>query len=119
MEAEMDSKAYIDEYIARARRAQREYETFSQERTDEIVMTVAKVVHDNAEYLAEIAVEETGMGNVPDKTAKNKGKARIIWNNLKGKKSKGIIERDEVTGITKIAKPWALPPPSLPAPIPS
>ena len=102
---EMDSKTYIDGYIDRARKAQQEYEKFSQEQIDEIVMTIGKVVHDNAEYLAEIAVEETGMGNVPDKTAKNKGKARIIWNSLKGKKSKGIIERDEATGITKIAKP--------------
>lgn len=102
---EMDSKAYINGYIERAKKAQQEFEKFSQEQTDEIVMTVAKVVHDNAEYLAEIAVDETGMGVVADKIAKNKGKARIIWNSLKGKKSKGIIERDEVTGITKIAKP--------------
>ena len=102
---EMDSKAYIDEYMERARKAQKEYEKFTQEQMDEIVMTIGKVVHDNAEFLAEISVEETGMGVVADKTAKNKGKARIIWNSLKGKKSKGIIERDEATGITKIAKP--------------
>lgn len=102
---EMDSRTYIDGYIQRARKAQQEYEKFSQEQMDEIVMTVGKVVNDNAEFLAEIAVEETGMGVVADKTAKNKGKARIIWNSLKGKKSKGIIERDEETGITKIAKP--------------
>jgi succinate-semialdehyde dehydrogenase len=102
---EMDSKAYINGYIERARKAQQDFEKFSQELTDEIVMTVAKVVHDNAEFLAEIAVDETGMGVVADKIAKNRGKARIIWNSLKGKKSKGIIERDEATGITKVAKP--------------
>lgn len=102
---ETDSKVYIEGFLERARKAQGEYEKFSQEQIDEIVMTIAKVVHDNAEYLAEISVEETGMGVVADKTAKNKGKARIIWNSLKGKKSKGIIERDEATGITKIAKP--------------
>ena len=102
---EMDSKAYIDEYIERARKAQKEYEKFSQERIDEVVLTIAKVVHDNAEFLAEISVDETGMGVVADKIAKNKGKARIIWNSLKGKISKGIIERDEATGITTIAKP--------------
>ncbi len=102
---EMDSKAYIDEYIERARKAQREFEKFSQEQIDEAVMTIAKVVHDNAEYLAEISVDETGMGVVADKIAKNKGKARIIWSSLKGKISKGIIERDEATGITKVAKP--------------
>jgi succinate-semialdehyde dehydrogenase len=102
---EMNSKAYIDEYIERAKKAQKEYEQFSQEQIDEVVMTIAKVVHDNAEYLAEISVDETGMGVVADKIAKNKGKARVIWSSLKGKKSKGIIERDEATGITKIAKP--------------
>ena len=102
---ELDSRAYIDGFIERARKAQKEFEAFSQDQIDEVVMTIAKVVHDNAEYLAEISVEETGMGVVADKTAKNKGKARIIWNSLKGKKSKGIIERDETTGITKIAKP--------------
>nr|WP_227020526.1 aldehyde dehydrogenase family protein [Sinanaerobacter chloroacetimidivorans] len=105
MEMEMDSVAYINEYLERARKAQKAYEAFTQEQIDEIVMTIAKVVHDNAEYLAEIAVEETGMGVVADKIAKNKGKSRTIWNSLKGKKSTGIIERDEVTGITKIAKP--------------
>jgi succinate-semialdehyde dehydrogenase len=99
------SKAYIDEYIARAKAAQAEFEKMSQEQTDAAVKIIAKIVHDNAEYLAEIAVEETGMGNYTDKVAKNKNKAKIIWNSLKGKSSKGVIERDEATGITKVAKP--------------
>ena len=101
----MDSKAYIDTYIERARCAQAAFEAMSQEETDAAVKAIAKVVYDNAEFLAEIAVAETGMGNVPDKILKNKSKSKIIWNNLKGKKSKGIIERDAQTGITKIAKP--------------
>ena len=105
MEKEMDSKAYIEMYMERARKAQKKYEKFSQEQIDEVVMTIAKVVYDHAEYLAEISVDETGMGVVADKTAKNQGKAKIIWNSLKGKKSVGIIERDEVIGITKVAKP--------------
>ena len=102
---EQCSKEYIAGYIERAKKAQEAFEKMSQEETDAAVMAVAKVVHDNAEFLAEIAVEETGMGNVPDKTIKNKMKAKIIWNSLKGKKSKGIIARDEHTGITEIAKP--------------
>ena len=102
---ESDSKEYIDGYIERAKKAQRAFEKFSQEETDAAVRAIAKVVYDNAEFLAEIAVEETGMGNVPDKIAKNKMKARMIWNSLKGKRSKGVIERDEAAGITKVAKP--------------
>lgn len=99
------SKAYIDGYIERARAAQAEFEKMSQEQVDLAVKTIGKVVYDNAEYLAEIAVEETGMGNVPDKIAKNKQKSKIVWNNLKGKKSRGILDTDETTGITRVAKP--------------
>jgi len=105
----MDEKAmsaeYINGYIERARKAQAEFEKMSQEEVDNAVKIVGKVVYDNAEYLAEIAVEETGMGNVPDKIAKNKQKSRIVWNSLKGKKSRGILDTDEATGITRVAKP--------------
>lgn len=102
---EFDSKSYINEYISRAQKAQAAFEKMSQTEVDLAVKAAGKTVYDNAEYLAEIAVEETGMGNYTDKVAKNKQKAKIIWNSLKGKKSRGIIERDEETGITKIAKP--------------
>lgn len=99
------SKAYIAEYIQRARKAQSEFEKMDQQQVDNAVKILGKVIVDNAEMLAEMAVEETGMGNYPDKVAKNKNKARIIWNSLKGKKSRGIIERDDMAGITKVAKP--------------
>ena len=102
---EQDSKAYIGEYIERARKAQQEFEKMSQEEVDKAVQIVGRVVYENAEYLAEIAVEETGMGCVEDKIAKNKQKAGIVWNNLRGKKSRGILETDETTGITTVAKP--------------
>ncbi|MDR1953671.1 MAG: aldehyde dehydrogenase family protein, partial [Clostridiales Family XIII bacterium] len=99
------SEAYIQGYIDAARKAQAVFETKSQEETDRAVLMIAKIVHDNAEMLAELAVQETGMGNYEDKVLKNKNKSKIIWHSLKGKKSKGIIDIDEKTGITKIAKP--------------
>lgn len=101
----MDNKAYISGYIQRAREAQREFEKMSQYQVDNAVMTIAKVVYDNAEFLAQIAVKETGMGNIIDKTAKNRQKAKMIWSHLKGKKSRGVLDTDETTGITRIAKP--------------
>ncbi|MDR2089090.1 MAG: aldehyde dehydrogenase family protein [Clostridiales Family XIII bacterium] len=100
-----ESRLYISEYIARARKAQAIFEDASQADADRAVRAVAKVVYDNAESLAALAVEDTRMGNVPDKIAKNRSKARLIWNSLKGKKSRGILERDEASGITTIAKP--------------
>ena len=108
MDSSEMSKMYIDEYISRARKAQAEFEKMSQEEVDLAVKVIGKTVYDNAEYLAEIAVQETNMGNVPDKIAKNKQKSKIIWNSLKGKKSRGILDTDETTGITRSAKPMGV-----------
>ncbi len=101
----MESKDYVKQYIDRSRKAQKQYESYTQEQVDEVVRIAAKTVHDNAELLAKMAVEETQMGVYEDKVIKNKMKAKVIWNNLKDKKSVGIIKRDEKTGITEIAKP--------------
>ena len=51
-------------------------------------------MYDNAETIASAAHKETGLGVYEDKVAKARGKARVIWNNLKGKKSRGIIGED-------------------------
>lgn len=108
MDEQALSREYIDGYMRRARKAQAEFEKMSQEQVDLAVKTIGKVVYDHAEFLAEIAVEETGMGNVPDKIAKNKQKSKIVWNNLKGKKSRGVLDTDAKTGITRIAKPMGV-----------
>ena len=105
---EKNSEEYIGGYVQRGKVAQAEFEKMSQEEVDTAVMNIAKAIYDHAEELAEMAVEESGMGNVPDKTIKNQSKASVIWNHLKGKKSRGILERDDTTGITKIAKPMGL-----------
>jgi succinate-semialdehyde dehydrogenase len=99
------SKDYIQNYITRARLAQQEFETYNQDQVDRIVRAAAKAVFDNAEMLARLAVDETGMGVYEDKVAKNKMKSKIIWNSLKGKKSVGILSHDDETGITEIGKP--------------
>lgn len=101
----MDSMEYIKGYIERAREAQAIFEGYDQGTVDLAVMSAGRVIYDNSEILAKMAVEETGMGKYEDKVLKNKSKASIIWNSLKGKKSRGIIHRNPVTGIVKIAKP--------------
>jgi succinate-semialdehyde dehydrogenase len=103
-----NAQEYIKGYFVRARKAQAEYETYTQDQVDQIVKTIAKTVFDHAAPLAVLAVEETGMGVYEDKVLKNQNKAKIIWNSLKGKKSVGIISRNEVTGITEIAKPMGV-----------
>ena len=43
-----------------------------------------------------------------DKILKNKGKARVIWNNLKDKKSRGVIGEDTETNLVFVAKPMGV-----------
>lgn len=101
----MDSKNYINNMIQKAKVAQKELATYSQEELDAIVKTIGKTVYDNAEELARMAVDETRMGVYEDKVGKNRGKSKTIWNNLRDKKSVGIIERDLEKNLIMVAKP--------------
>src|SRR3954470_10450047 len=98
----------VKQLVAKARVAQAEFESFSQEQVDAIVKGIGKYVYDNAEMLARMAVDETGIGVYEDKILKNKGKARVIWNSLKGKKSRGIIGEDPETNMVFVAKPMGV-----------
>lgn len=104
----ISTNAQVQELVTKARAAQSAFESFSQAKVDAIVKGIGKYVYDNAEMLAKMAVEETGIGRVEDKVLKNKGKARVIWNNLKDKKSRGIIGEDPDTNLVYVAKPMGV-----------
>src|SRR5665647_2400483 len=98
----------VDLMLAKARKAQVEFEKFNQEEIDAVVKAIARVVFDNAKILARMAVDETLMGNYEDKLKKKAGKARILWHSLKDKKSVGIIGYDEAKGLALVAKPMGV-----------
>lgn len=92
--------------ISRAKRAQKEYqERFDQEAVDEVVKVAARIIYDNAETLARMAIDETKMGVYEHKVVKNRNKSKGVWLNLQGKKSMGVLDIEETTGLIKIAKP--------------
>ena len=98
------TRTQVQTLVARARVAQAIFEKFSQAQVDAIVKAIGKYVYDNAEPLARMAVDESGIGVYEDKVAKNKGKARVIWNNLKDKKSRGIIKEIPESNMLLVAK---------------
>ena len=63
---------------ARARAAQKVLAGFSQEQVDAIVDAMAAAARQDAERLARLAHEETGFGNVKDKTKKNLFSAVVV-----------------------------------------
>jgi sulfoacetaldehyde dehydrogenase len=66
------------------------------------------VKHDFCQKLAELAVEETKMGNVKSKYAKTQVKVKGALRDMKGQKSVGIVEVDEAKGLMKLAKPMGV-----------
>lgn len=104
-EPQTELEKYLAEKLTNARLALKALEPCTQEQADAYCRACAKAVYDHGEELAADAIEETGMGVYEDKVAKNKNKAKIIWNSLKGKKSVGIIGEEPENGIIKIAKP--------------
>ncbi|MFN2339775.1 MAG: aldehyde dehydrogenase family protein [Halanaerobium sp.] len=92
--------------VENAKKAQKEFEkNFGQEEVDQIIKDITKLVYDRAEEFAKMIYEETNMGIYEDKVKKHLGKAKIMWKGLKGRKSMGIIERDEEKGLVTFAKP--------------
>jgi sulfoacetaldehyde dehydrogenase len=103
----MESKEIIASYIEKARAAQEIVSSYSQEQIDEVCVAIGWEVYndENIKLLAEKAVEETKMGNVPDKILKHKNKVLGVLKDVRGAKSVGLIEVDEVKKIKKYAKP--------------
>jgi len=63
---------------------------------------------EHARELAELAVADTGLGNVPDKIVKKQRKTFGTLRDLLRAKSVGEIERDDKRGIVKFAKPMGV-----------
>ncbi|MDX9917184.1 MAG: aldehyde dehydrogenase family protein [Gudongella sp.] len=105
--ATLEEKNYVSDLIERARRAQEIAEGFDQERVDHLVTAIVWniVKPGTVEKISEFAVEETQMGNYDSKYAKLMTKLKGGLRDMQGKKSMGIIERDEEKGLFKIAKP--------------
>ncbi|MDE2452255.1 MAG: aldehyde dehydrogenase family protein, partial [Burkholderiales bacterium] len=55
--------------------------------------------------LAELAVADTGLGNVEDKVIKNHRKTLGLLRDLRGAKSVGVIAEDKAKGVIEIARP--------------
>jgi len=101
---------YISGLISRARAAQAQIAQYTQEQVDEMVTRIAwsGVRDDNARKIADFCAADSGMGNAEHKYLKLKTKIRGGLRDMKGKKSVGIVENNEQTGIMRIAKPMGV-----------
>jgi len=99
--------AVVAALVARARAAQRLFETWSQAQVDEAVTAAAWAIVEPSRNraLAERSVRDTGLGNVADKIAKNRRKTIGLLRDLKHAKTVGVIDEDRERGLIEIARP--------------
>ena len=101
----VDSVEKLEQAIARTRKAQQLFATYTQEQVDRIFLAAASAANKARITLAKLAVAETGMGVVEDKVIKNNYAAEYIYNAYKDVKTCGVIEEDKAFGVQKIAEP--------------
>ncbi len=91
--------------VSRAYAAFQKYRLFSQQQIDEVVEAMAEAGRANARRLAEMAVEETGYGNVRDKIAKNLLNADLLARTIRGMKTVGVLREIPEEKIVEIGVP--------------
>lgn len=102
-----NEQVQVAELVARARAAQKVFDSYSQEQVDEVVTAAAWALinPENNERLAQLAVEETGLGNVKDKITKNHRKTLGLLRDLREAKTVGIINEIPEKGLVEIGRP--------------
>ena len=101
----VDTPEALDALIKRVKKAQEIFETYSQEQVDKIFKAAALAANKMRIPLAQMAVEETGMGVVEDKVIKNHFASEYIYNKHKNAKTCGVIKEDKPNGIKIVAQP--------------
>ena len=107
LRAERDERQLVAGIVARARAAQSQFADADQQLVDLAVTALAWSLYNpgHARELAELAVADTGLGNVPDKIIKNQRKTFGTLRDLLRVRSVGVIEEDAAQGLVKFAKP--------------
>jgi len=102
-----EAHAIVAGLVTRARAAQRVADRWTQAQADDAAIAAgwAIVEPSRNRELAELSVRDTGLGNVPDKIAKNRRKTMGLLRDLAGAPSVGIISEDRARGMVEIARP--------------
>ena len=97
----------VESIVERGQIAQQKYEQYTQAQVNLVVEAVAWAILEpkRNQELAELAVKDTGLGDVADKFKKNFRKTLGLIRDLSTAKTVGVISEDLKTGLTEYARP--------------
>lgn len=96
------------ELARRGKVAANQIAEFTEEQIDRILRRMVEVAEEHGESLARMAVEETGFGVVEDKVYKNHMASGLLYEQIRDKKTIGVIDVDEKLQTITIAEPVGL-----------
>ena len=103
LDKDLQAKQEARDLCKQADLAQKELFSFPQEKLDAITAAVAAAFQSHAAELAQMAVEETGFGNVNDKITKNEFASRSVLEAIAPMKIVGVLQ--ETTGLWEVGVP--------------
>ena len=98
-------KMEIDELVKKAKEAQKEYASMTQQQVDKIIKAMSIAALNNHMQLAKLAVEETKRGVYEDKITKNIFASEYVYHDIKYDKTVGVIEDNELEDYELVAEP--------------
>jgi acetaldehyde dehydrogenase (acetylating) len=108
LDKDLQSIQEVRDLCKKAKDAQLQFKSFSQEQVDRIVKAMAEAGYRQSERLAKMACEETGFGKWQDKKLKNEFGSRMIYESIKDLKTVGVIARHPEKKIVEIAEPMGV-----------
>lgn len=105
MDKDLLSRQQARDLAKKAQEAQRIWAQATQEQVDRVVEEVVRAGIEAAPRLAEMAVQETRMGVVRDKTLKNLLATKVLGEYIRGMKTVGVINEDPAKKVVEIAEP--------------
>jgi acetaldehyde dehydrogenase (acetylating) len=108
VDADLRSIQEARDLVTRAADAQRSFGRADQQTVDRIVTAVARAASANAERLARLAVDETGMGVYEHKILKNKFSSDYLLEYILPLRTVGIIREDKARKLKELAVPMGV-----------
>src|SRR5579862_7198567 len=105
MDKDIESIQEARDLLKAAHHAWLEFENFSEDQVERILLEISKAGIANAESLARSAVDETGYGTVEHKTLKNLFCADNVYRAIRPMKTVGIVNEDAEKKVFEVASP--------------
>src|SRR5579862_9301534 len=100
-----DRIACLESLVSQARTAAAVFTQFTQADVDRIVKSMVVAGLGQAQHLARLAIEETRIGVLEDKTIKNMVATEFVYNYVRDKRTVGVIREDVEHGLVELAEP--------------